>query len=268
MALKSIGDDLKALKLWDEWSQKGGKYIPGECSKKWKSFAVKKINLNPLYSLAYDAGWDKRAKNIDSLNLLLKKYIYVSSLDKMYDINTGKELSKQGFSARWLHRHKEPKATSLFLGHQQCIKVDDLIYLPGNTDNPINRNGEVYWNIWQKPKISLPSIANDKDVAPWLDHLNYLYPNKVEQAHLLDWFASILQNPMQKINHGVWIAGTSRVGKDLMLNPIRFGVGEKNICEPSASELEENYTEYLHLSKLVIFQEMKTLNGIKIENKL
>jgi hypothetical protein len=98
--------------------------------------------------------------------------------------------------------------------------------------------------------------------------LHYLYPNKVEQDHILNWMAFILKYPAVKINHALFLAGTSRVGKDLLLNPLRYGLGEANICEPPANELKESYTDYLHHSKLVIFQEVQNFDGLNLENKL
>ena len=80
--------------------------------------------------------------------------------------------------------------------------------------------------------------------------------------------AFTLRFPMTKINHALLIAGTSRVGKDMLLNPLRFGLGDANVCEPPAGELKETFTDYLHHSKLVIFQEIQLFEGLNLENKL
>lgn len=85
---------------------------------------------------------------------------------------------------------------------------------------------------------------------------------------MLNWMASTLQRPQVKINHALLIAGTSRVGKDMLLNPLRYGLGSANVCEPPAGELKESFTDYLHHSKLVIFQEIQTFEGLNLENKL
>jgi len=53
-----------------------------------------------------------------------------------------------------------------------------------------------------------------------------------------------------------------------LLNPLRFGLGSANVCEPPAGELKESFTDYLHHSKLVIFQEIQTFEGLNLENKL
>lgn len=48
-------DEVRGLPLWDEWSQRGAKYHPGETTKKWASFAANKPNpvtLGTVFHLA------------------------------------------------------------------------------------------------------------------------------------------------------------------------------------------------------------------------
>jgi len=54
----------------------------------------------------------------------------------------------------------------------------------------------------------------------------------------------------------------------MLLNPLRYGLGERNVCEPPATELKETFTDYLHHAKLVIFQEIMNFEGLNLENKL
>lgn len=60
MALQSLGDE--ALPLWDEWSAKGSKYVPGECELKWRSFRGSGVTLGTLVKLAKDRGWQGTRK--------------------------------------------------------------------------------------------------------------------------------------------------------------------------------------------------------------
>jgi virulence-associated protein E/bifunctional DNA primase/polymerase-like protein/primase-like protein len=56
MALYELGAD--GLALWDEWSQESGKYVMGECAKKWKSFEATREDKYTLASLFYWAKED------------------------------------------------------------------------------------------------------------------------------------------------------------------------------------------------------------------
>lgn len=196
------------------------------------------------------------------------RYIYLTHHDRIYDTLTRNELTRQGFDGAYYHIWQNPRASTLLLKNPDTIKVDGLIYLPGETLNPIHRCGVKLWNIWTDPGVVLPVTATKEDVEPWLEHLHYLYPVKTEQEHLLNWMACTLHRPQVKINHALLIAGTSRVGKDMLLHPLRYGLGAANVCEPPAGELKESFTDYLHHAKLVIFQEIQTFEGLNLENKL
>jgi P4 family phage/plasmid primase-like protien len=50
MACKSASED--SLDLWDEWSAKDSRYIPGECSRKWESFKGEGVSVGTLYHFA------------------------------------------------------------------------------------------------------------------------------------------------------------------------------------------------------------------------
>ena len=58
MALHTVSEDL--FDEWDQWSAKGEKYKPGECSRMWASFdSGGAIKLGTLISLAQSHGWKR-----------------------------------------------------------------------------------------------------------------------------------------------------------------------------------------------------------------
>jgi hypothetical protein len=283
MALHSTGVGAQAFGLWCEWSQQSDKYNLADQRRVWDSFKQGGgINLATLFGIAKHNGWSmpdkspapsekpKRKPNTPPVidNNHFQRFVFLKNHNRIFDTVTRNELSRDGFDGAFLHVFPDHKPSTLFLKNPLTVKVDGLIYLPGETENPIRRGGAEYWNIWRDPEIKLPSESTREDVEPWLEHLNYLYPNQIEQQHVLNWMAFTLQFPMTKINHALLIAGTSRVGKDMLLNPLRFDLGDANVCEPPAGELKETFTDYLHHSKLVIFQEIQLFEGLNLENKL
>ncbi len=307
MALNDTGAGDQAFGLWCEWSEQSEKFDLKDQRRVWESFTLGGgIKLGTLFEIAKQNGWlapepDRRPEppleayaadiaalgpetkirkprkkkasphvgnSAESLLEILKRYIFLKNHNRIYDTLTRNELSREGFDGAFCHLFPENKISMIFLNDPECIKVDGLIYLPGETANPIYRNGAVLWNIWTDPGVKLPEQATKEDVEPWREHLHYLYPDEKEQDHLLNWMAFVLQQPQIKINHALLIAGTSGVGKDMLLNPLRYGLGTANVCEPPAGELKESFTDYLHHSKLVIFQEIQTFEGLNLENKL
>ena len=308
MALHATNAGDQAFGLWCEWSEQSDKFNLKDQRRVWDSFKpTGGITLSAIFGIAKQNGYvhepvgnerpepplsayqddvnnagtkedpepPKRKKTNQAMKAtakaslaVLDRYIFLKNNNRIYDTVTRNEITREGFDGAFMHTLKNGKASVIFLSDPEAIKVDGLIYLPGETKNPVKRNGSILWNIWCDPKIELPNEATREDVEPWIEHLNYLYPNKAEQEHLLNWMASTLQAPQIKINHALLIAGTSRVGKDMLLNPLRYGLGSANVCEPPAGELKESFTDYLHHSKLVIFQEIQTFESLNLENKL
>lgn len=288
MALHSTGAEDQAFGLWCEWSQQSDKFDLKDQRRVWSSFKLGGgVTLAAVFGIAKQAGWvqpevrrdtqpSKKQprppnKPLISTNVcaeVIKRYVFLISHNRIYDTVTRNELTREAFDGAYAHLIQDIKPSVFLLKNSTTIKVDDLIYLPGETKNPVQRNGATLWNIWLDPKVLLPDVATREDIATWLEHLGYLYPNHEEQTHLINWMACTLQNPQEKINHALLVAGKSRVGKDMLLNPLRYGLGAANVCEPPAGELKESFTDYLHHSKLVIFQEIQTFEGLNLENKL
>lgn len=63
MALHSTGGSLSAFELWDQWSQRGRLYKPGECAYRWASFDLcrdEAVTVKSLFGMAYAQGWQGR----------------------------------------------------------------------------------------------------------------------------------------------------------------------------------------------------------------
>jgi len=67
MALRHSLLTREGLKIWDEWSEKGGKYLLGECETKWPTFKVSKdgaimnsiVTVGTIYYMAKENGWNE-----------------------------------------------------------------------------------------------------------------------------------------------------------------------------------------------------------------
>lgn len=80
-----------------------------------------------------------------------------------------------------------------------------------------------YYNLYR------PTRAHtiEGDASPWLDLLNRLYPG--DARHLVQWMADRVQNPGKKINHALVLGSrTHGIGKDTLLAPLQYAVGEQN----------------------------------------
>jgi hypothetical protein len=111
------------------------------------------------------------------------------------------------------------------------------------------------------PTIRLDDLKNvtAADVAPWLDHMNTIYPDDTE--HLLQWQAHRVQRPGDKINHSILLGGDQGIGKDSILEPLRYAVGPWNFKEISPHRLLDPFNGYMR-SVVLRISEARDLGDI------
>ena len=106
---------------------------------------------------------------------------------------------------------------------------------------------------------SSDAIASDADASPWVNHVRSLYPE--DANHIIKYFAYRIQNPGEKINHALVIGGSQGIGKDLMLEPLRYGVGRSNSAEVNPGDLFKDFTDWVE-STLLIINEARDLGDL------
>jgi len=77
----------------------------------------------------------------------------------------------------------------------------------------------------------------------WVDFIRDVYPDHVE--HILDFMAHRIQKPHEKINHCLVLTGSPGIGKDTMLEPLKYGVGAWNFAEISPQDLVSNNNDFM-----------------------
>jgi hypothetical protein len=61
-----------------------------------------------------------------------------------------------------------------------------------------------------------------------------------------------VQRPGEKINHGVVLAGPPKIGKDTILEPLRYAVGAWNVVDISPRTIQGRFNGYVKSVVLVI----------------
>ena len=88
--------------------------------------------------------------------------------------------------------------------------------------------GRKVFNQYRAPDV----VRGDASQAsPWCDHIRAVYPDEAD--HIIKWFAHRIQNPGDKINHAIVLGGPPGVGKDSMIEPVKYAVGGWNFAEIS-----------------------------------
>lgn len=98
------------------------------------------------------------------------------------------------------------------------------------------------------PIEEAPTRTPDK----WINHVKTLFPDPIEHEHFFDYAAHMIQQPDEKVNHGIVISGAQGIGKDTMLLPLRLGVGEWNSSEISPDAIEGRFNDYVQTVMLIV----------------
>jgi Family of unknown function (DUF5906) len=152
--------------------------------------------------------------------------------------------------AQWLDIYHATQQMSWQPGHPEIIEgtIADKGHLRPDP------KGRVY-NLYRPSE----AVASEADSSPWVNHVRLLYPGDAD--HLMKWFAYRIQNPGDKINHALVIGGAQGIGKDLMLEPLRYGVGKHNLADVNPGDLFKDFTTWVE-STLVIINEARDLGDI------
>lgn len=92
----------------------------------------------------------------------------------------------------------------------------------------------------------IPPRTHDKvgDATPWLSLVQRLYPD--DWQHIVLYFADAVQHADKKCNHALVLgSGVHGIGKDTLLAPVRYAVGERNFWIIKPSDLVGTYNPWV-----------------------
>jgi hypothetical protein len=105
----------------------------------------------------------------------------------------------------------------------------------------IPRKGVRCFNLYRPP----PHIVggDPKKTAPWLKHVRKVYPAAAD--HIIKWLAQRVQRPQEKINHALVFGGAQGIGKDTLLEPVKFAIGHWNFQEVGPTQITGRFNGFL-----------------------
>lgn len=198
---------------------------------------------------------------------IINRYVYIESLDRMYNLEKGTMLNKHVFNN--VHCIDMGKPWDTVLHHPDFRKVDRLTYAPGQPrfckeqsfDNDAMLN---CLNTYSGPGID----PEEGEVQPFLDLVNDVFDQDPDAIkHVLSFFAYAVQNPGARINHALVIQGEQGIGKDSLLLAMEKLFGIHNCGQVSLANLESQFNEWLVGKQLIVFQEVLATGRRGLYNK-
>ena len=166
-----------------------------------------------------------------------ERFAYIVEDDAYFDLLDRREMTRSSFNAvfrhvdcKSIHTGRKVEASVCFDENRQASGgrvLRGLTYAAGDSVL-VTKDGEVYGNRWIDARPDVSDLE-PSDVAPWLDHVARLVPDREEREHVLDVMAYKLQNPRVKINHAVLHGGDEGCGKDSMWAPFLWAVCGPNL---------------------------------------
>jgi hypothetical protein len=127
----------------------------------------------------------------------------------------------------WLDQNSAVQQMTWAPGYPQII--EDRLVLQGGWKQ---QAGCRCWNQYQPPRVS---EGNARAASRWVEHVRRIYPHDAE--HIIRYLAHRAQRPHEKINHVLVLGGEQGIGKDTLLEPVKYAVGHWNFIETSPQHL-------------------------------
>jgi Family of unknown function (DUF5906) len=137
--------------------------------------------------------------------------------------------------ARWLDKNRPVEQMTWAPGFPMLIP--NRLVVAGGW---IERADVNTFNLYRPPRLTLGDATQ---AGRWLEHFHAIYPDNA--AHVIRWLAFKVQRPFDKINHAVVLGGAQGIGKDTLLEPVKYAVGPWNFQEVSPVQLTGRFNGFV-----------------------
>jgi RepB DNA-primase from phage plasmid/Family of unknown function (DUF5906) len=138
-------------------------------------------------------------------------------------------------AAAWLDRNQHVEQMTWAPGRP--LLIPNSLIAEGGW---IEQNGVTCFNHYRPPIVE-PGNAAEAD--RWIDHVHKVFPNDAD--HVIQWMAQRVQQPQVKINHGLVLLGDQGIGKDTLLEAVKYAIGAWNFMEASPQQLLGRFNSFL-----------------------
>jgi len=147
-----------------------------------------------------------------------------SNDEKVMVVNKEGEATKKQqtmTASSWLDRHRRVHQLTWAPGEPQIIR--DRLIVNGGWSEQI---GTASYNEYLAANIAL---GDAHKASQWTDHILKVYPD--DATHIILYLAQRVQQPHIKPNHALVLGGKPGIGKDTILEPVKYAVGPWNFAE-------------------------------------
>jgi hypothetical protein len=146
-----------------------------------------------------------------------------------------KGLPKTIAASKWLDEYRHVEQITWAPGLPRIIQ-DRLVDAGGWVEH----RGAACYNLYRPPTLTSGDATK---AGPWIDHVCKIYGGDAD--HVIMWLAQRVQHPEIKINHALVLGGPQGIGKDTLLEPVKYAVGPWNFNEASPEQALGRFKGFL-----------------------
>ena len=251
------GGSNEGLQIFADWSAQSEKHDQKYTERTWaltKSRDTGGVTIGTLIQLARENGWFRFSGIADN-------YVYVEVHKVYIDKITFETFDLEAFKLKYLNLAAD--LGKQLLAEDQVQKATNLTYWPGAA-LIIVEDGIWKFNLWRDPRVE----PIDGDVTPFLDHVEYIFPNDAERGHFLDFLAHMVQRPDVKIRHAVVLQGREGIGKSYFSFLLKLLLGSWNVRVVENQDIQSDYNDWMVNVQAVVVEEIAAFGKREFMNKL
>jgi hypothetical protein len=191
---------------------------------------------------------------------LAKEWVWVAGQKRFIRCRDGWRIDREGFDSLYNYLCKPSISRALFSRRLSIKRLENMVFRPGNPEI----TGSDY-NLWRPSAI----VPKEGDTKFWNEHLEYLFPNKRDRDHVLNWMAWVYRNQSLKPNHALLIVGEEHgAGKSIIARIFEQLIGVPNTQRPKNSSLKGDFNAWAVQCKLAIIEELMQIGRREVANEL
>lgn len=200
------------------------------------------------------------AREMQDIELFLSQFYYIEKncrIVHMRSEDSWRDLKLEEFKNSYgnIKRGGKP-LTKLWLEHPERLTLRDIQYFPGKP-RIYELQGELMLNNHKGNDLVAVEEAHPAQIQPFLDHVEYLFPEKDDRDLFTRWLAVTIQRPQFRVPWMPLIISEPGVGKGWLYELLQLLMGRDNCAVIVPKDLESGFNEWLFEKTLVLVDELK-----------
>jgi hypothetical protein len=196
---------------------------------------------------------------------ILASWVYLPSQEKFFSFRDLQVHGPGGFNFIYMPYLAQLKAemgitskdksftpATLYALHPKRRMVKNLTYHPGEARIVPTRDRRLLANTWAPGFQVTHHGVTDLDVERFLRHCKLVLLTDTNVGYFIRWAAYVVQFPDRKPGWGWLISTMPGLGKDKMLNLLRWAVGDRNHISATITMLHGGFTDYLERKLITV----------------